>query len=72
MIPPALVPRPDLLAAARDGDLEHLLVFDDAERYGELFEIENRYDWTHLNATGAEIYSRELARRLLELEERAP
>lgn len=41
------------------------LDFSDPRRYPELFEPAHRNDATHLNPTGAEIYSRLLARELL-------
>ena len=45
----------------------HLLVFDfsDQARYPELFEARHRYDSEHLNLTGAGVFTRLLAARLL-------
>ena len=50
-------PRPELGIAFLD--------FSDPRRHPELFAPENRADRGHLNARGAAIYSRLLARELL-------
>lgn len=47
-------------ALARRGVLPHYLSFNDPRRYPALFAIENRYEYGHLNETGASILSRKL------------
>ena len=46
----------------------HLTIFDfsDVREYPELFKTENRQDIEHLNAAGAEVFSRILAQRFVE------
>ena len=43
-----------------------LFSFDDLERYAPLYAEQNRMDAEHLNARGAEIFSRLLAQELVE------
>jgi hypothetical protein len=47
-----------------------VLDFSDAKRYPELFEGRHRYDFDHLNFLGAAVFSRLLAARILELDQR--
>lgn len=49
-----------------EGYIPELLTFDDPGEYPDLFEIPQRFDQTHLNASGAELYSRHLADRVAE------
>ena len=51
----------DLVAAAESGALATLLRFDQPERFPDLYEIEARFDSNHLNALGAERFTRHLA-----------
>ncbi len=56
-----------------EGYIRKLMTFDDPGEYPDLFELPNRFDDTHLNETGAELYSRHMADRFAEfLESNAP
>ena len=57
----------DLLLAARAGSVRTLLRFDQRELAPELYELEARFDSNHLNATGAERFTRALAEAWLAL-----
>jgi len=65
---PDVDPMGELLQAAADeGLLPAFFDFGDVAAYRELFDPDLRYDWNHLAAAGAEVYSRLLAERLLTL-----
>jgi hypothetical protein len=59
----------DLVAAAQSGALATLLRFDQPERFPDLYEVEARFDSNHLNALGAERFTRHLAAAYLGLGE---
>jgi len=52
----------------RSAPSETVMSFNDAQRYPSLYQAEARLDETHLNAKGADEFSRLLATRLLETE----
>jgi len=56
---------PDLEFLAEAG--VPVLRFDDPNRYAELYEVEERFDEFHLNHTGAQIWTRLLAARFVEV-----
>jgi hypothetical protein len=68
---PALYLQDDLIQAHERGEVAHLLRYDSPELYPELYAPENRYDDTHLNEDGAQIFTALLARDVAELLDRA-
>ena len=58
----------DLVLAAERGRIDTLLRFDQPSRFPELYALEARYDFNHLNPSGARRFSRALARAYVELE----
>jgi hypothetical protein len=66
---PSLSLQHDLVKAWREGQLEHLLRYDDPddERAAPLFLPENRWDKFHLAESGATIFTELLARDFAEL-----
>lgn len=61
VLPPRGEPTPHLSALAAQRDIPTLLDFSNPDRYPELFTIEHRFDYQHLNPPGAKIFSRRLA-----------
>jgi len=66
ILSPALRPRCEVHEAFRRGLLPNLIAFDDASNFPELYEVEHRFDFEHLNTEGALVYSRLLADRFAE------
>ena len=62
----------DLVAAAESGALATLLRFDQPEHFPDLYGVEARFDSNHLNALGAERFTRHLAAAFLALGEGGP
>jgi len=61
-VQPGMKRQHDLIGAARDGAIEHLLRYDLQEEHPELFDPAQRWDSFHLNERGAELQSEMLAR----------
>ena len=62
-VPPSVVGNPCDEINAPPGSL--LMVYDNLERYPQFYAEENRVDRWHLNARGADLFSRQLARDFL-------
>ena len=71
VIQPALYRQDDLIRAHELGDVSVLLRYDDPDRFPELYDVEHRFDATHLNDEGARAFTGLLARDFLELIARA-
>lgn len=67
ILSPVAESRCEVHEAFREGLLPNLLAFDDASSYPELYAVENRHDYEHLNTQGSLIYSRLLADRFARL-----
>lgn len=63
ILSPTTDPRCEVHHAFREGQLPHLIALDDALEFPELYAVENRHDYEHLNTDGALLYSRLLADR---------
>ena len=64
---PTLDMQEEVVRAHRAGVIEHLLAYNRPDAYPELYAVENRFEQSHLNATGARIYTRHLAEDLVAL-----
>jgi hypothetical protein len=64
---PGMFVNHDLVAAARAGTIGTRVRLDQPQRFPDLFAFEARYDFNHLNALGAERYTRHLAEAWLAL-----
>jgi hypothetical protein len=72
MAQPGLYLNSDLVQAARAGAVDTLLRFDEPARFPDLYEPAARFDANHLNALGAERFTRHLAEAYLALERSGP
>ncbi len=63
LLTPTTYPRASVLALGAEGVLQPLLDFNDPVRYPRLYVADSRFDREHLNAEGAKIFTRQLARR---------
>ena len=57
-----------VLAAYREGEIEHLIQLNDEERYPELFLLANYFDFAHLNDEGSNVFSKNLANEFVKIE----
>ena len=57
----------DLASAAATGELDHLLRYDDPRIVPDLYEVEARWDFNHLNPAGARRFTERLASDFLAL-----
>jgi lysophospholipase L1-like esterase len=71
VISPQLNQRPNLIWAAENGAIDHLLSYNDPIRYQDLYDLEHRWDNGHLNGEGARIFSRYLAADIDSIDEAA-
>lgn len=62
VVQPTVTPREDLPRAASQGLVEHLLDYGDPRAHPELYTLESRYDVAHASPSGAEAFTRALAR----------
>lgn len=63
----------DAPAFARQGEIDTLIRFDDPDRFPELYDVDMTVDGGHLNAAGAEAFTRYLADAFVEVaRSRAP
>jgi hypothetical protein len=67
LVPPALEARSTLVGLARDELGADVLVFNDPTRYPNLYDPEYRFDMGHLNARGAEMFTRLVAEEVAAL-----
>jgi hypothetical protein len=67
VIQPALYRQDDLIRAHERGDVPQLLRYDDPDRFPELYDVEHRYDATHLDDDGARVFTKLLARDFVDL-----
>lgn len=72
LIAPAARPRIADDELARLRSMADVLDYSDPETCPELFDPSVRFDWLHLNALGAEVFSRRLAHDLQNLSARPP
>jgi hypothetical protein len=72
VIPPQHVGAPDRLRLHERGDIPDLVNFNDPARHPQLFRIENRFDYRHLNAAGAADFSRLFAAEAVRLLKTSP
>jgi len=63
LVMPIPQPTPEADALAAEGVIPHLIAFNDADLFPEFYQQDARFDRGHLNAQGAELLSRALARR---------
>ena len=56
-----------LVPSAENARRAHVIDLCDPDRYPELYEARNRIDTSHLNAAGAEVFTRLVAARFLEI-----
>ena len=68
---PALYLQSDLIKAHERGDVAYLLRYDSPELFPEFYDPENRWDDTHLNETGAKLFTERLAQDVADLIDRA-
>jgi hypothetical protein len=66
LIMPAFDPQPMLHRLADAGHVPKLIAFDDPTAYPELFRVEHRFDYRHLDEQGAALFAPILAERLAE------
>ncbi len=64
--PPRIYFVDNCLLLDREGLLKPHWDYSDPERFPDLYDTKNRYDFNHLNADGAMIYTRRLAERYAE------
>ena len=67
VVPPCLDSRAALIALSGNSVDAPVLVFNDPDRYVELYEQGNRFDLGHLNRRGSEMFTRSLAARAAEM-----
>jgi len=66
LLSPATEPRCEVHQAFREGLLPNLIALDDASSLPELYAVQHRHDYEHLNTEGSLVYSRLLADRFAE------
>jgi len=71
VVTPTVRPMPGLGRLAEAVGGPSVLVFNDPERYPELFVVENRFDAEHLTTRGAELFTEHLADRFARMIEGA-
>ena len=62
----------DLVRAHARGKVPHLLRYDRVAEHPEFFDLDHRWDYSHLSQAGAERFTRLLAADLVELVEELP
>jgi hypothetical protein len=70
VIAPIPAGTPMLYRLEEAGELGRVLAYNQPARYPELYALENRFDWTHVNREGAALWSRLLADDLADWIER--
>jgi hypothetical protein len=68
LLPPSSEGTPAMKRLAEYGEIEHLLDYNDPDRWPRFFELDARFDWQHLNAVAADEFSRLVGARLAELQ----
>lgn len=67
LLPPTPVPIPEARLLAAQGLVPNLVVLNDARLYPDLFLLEHRFDYKHVNREGAELFTWHLARQFVEI-----
>jgi hypothetical protein len=67
VVPPGLVPTPEMRMLHQRGLLKELLAFNIPSKYPQFYAPDRRYDRGHMNRKGAEEFSRLLADRMHDL-----
>jgi hypothetical protein len=67
LLPPCLATRADLMRLGDRGIDADLLAFNSPATYPQLYDPQYRFDLGHLNEAGAEVFSRLLAQRFVEM-----
>jgi len=66
VVPPSLHTYKDLIQSHQQQYVPTLWVFNNPDRFAELYAIENRFDDEHLNQQGSELFTRLLAQTFLQ------
>ena len=57
---------PEFQLLRREGVIDNLIALNDPVKFPELYQVEHYFDRGHLNRSGAELFTRELARCFLD------